>query len=258
MKEPILFILKSLDRDTTSASSSNFKQTFSGSVWLSQVWQNVVEVSLEGAVIPNTLYNIRSGVNNVIKFTNSNSGGGTKTGTVTAGSYTIDTLVTALGTAMTTGDGTDTFTVTYSATTNKVSITTVAGTGTITVLFTSSTINSTIGFSSTANSSAATTVTGVNVFNLAQPYNLFINIPELELFHVQSSNQLDKPTFTIPVTSPEGDVISYFATQFLDQQLRFGNPRSFRELNVRLTLDGNEAADLNGSEWTLYLLLKTL
>jgi hypothetical protein len=193
----------------------------------------------------------RTGVNDVIKFTNTNSAG-TRTGTVPPGSYTISTLATALGTAMTTGDGVDTFTVTSSTTTNKVSITTVAGTGTLVILFTASTINQTIGFSTTANSSAATTVTGVNIFNLNLPYNLLVNIPEFGYFAIQTSFSNDHTTFLIPVIEPEGSVIWYTTATQIKQEIKFPNVRNFPSLNVRLSFANGEQANLNGAEWVMY------
>jgi hypothetical protein len=246
------FILKSADRDTTAGwTSSSFKITFSGDVWKSEAWRNVVQINLIGAIFQNTLYNVRSGVNNTIQWNNASTGSN-KSATLTVGSYTIDTLIVEIQTQMNAVDA-DSYVVTYSATSNKV---TISAAHNVTIKSTG-TVNSLIGYSTTANSDTGAPV-APNVFNLTQPYNLYINIPDLELFHVKTSNSLDKPTFTIPVTTPEGNEIAHWASQTFDQVIRYGNPRSFKDLTVNLTLDGNEAANLNGSEWTLYLLLKTL
>jgi hypothetical protein len=110
----------------------------------------VGQVSLLSASIPNTLYNITA-TNNTIYWTR----GGTLSATIPISAYSITDLCLALVTTMDSANRVETYQVSYSPTTMKISIICTA----VTVLTCTSTTNSMwyeISFDTTANTGSVT------------------------------------------------------------------------------------------------------
>lgn len=235
MNEPVLFIVKSADR--TSGTSSNF-------VWhnkeMSQMLFNIRELELMSVHIPNTIYNIRTGVNNTFTINR-----GTNTVTLSAGMYTIDTLVSAVQTALGVTDGATTWTVTYSSTTGRV---TIAGTNAFTITWGTTSPKQALGFSTDTTSN--TTVTGDQSYTLVHPYEIYITILEFGR-PIRTTNARDFPTFVVDVLQPTNNVIIYVADQNTPQKIIFSPLKTIDQLTVRLSMYGNESVDLNGSEWAM-------
>jgi hypothetical protein len=133
----------------------------------------VGQVSLLSASIPDTLYNITA-TNNTIYWTR----GGALSATIPAGTYSVTDLCLALATAMDAADGVETYQVSYSPVTMKISIICTAAT----VLTCTSATNAMwyeLGFDTTADTGSATSHTADNVLRLDFPSYLLISATEL-------------------------------------------------------------------------------
>jgi hypothetical protein len=126
------------------------------------------QVSLLSASIPNTLYNITA-TNNTIYWTQ----GGTLSATIPVGAYSVTDLCLVLVTAMDSANGVETYQVSYSPTTMKISI--ICTTTTVlTCTFTTNSMWYEIGFDTTVDTSSATLHIADNVLRLDFP--LFVLI----------------------------------------------------------------------------------
>jgi hypothetical protein len=145
----------------------------------------VGQVSLLSASIPNTLYNITM-TNNTIYWTQ----GSTLSATIPAGAYSVTDLCLALATAMDIADRVETYQVSYSPVTMKISIICTAAT----VLTCTNTTNSMwyeIRFNTLANTGSVTSHIADNILRLDFPPFVLISISEI------SSTRLQPPlTFT--------------------------------------------------------------
>jgi hypothetical protein len=235
--------IKSSDRNV--GTSSDF------TVYLNDQYKKIVdltEVKLVAALIPNTLYNIRTGVNDTITWYH--AGVSNYSATITPGTYTIDSLITALTSAMVAADSNN-WTITYSTTSLKATIT---GSAAFNLTVTSTALSGgVLGFTDFFTS--ATSVTGANAINLLPALNLYVHIYELGLT-LQSTQTKEQATFQIPIPSGPTSVIQYTAGSYYDQSITYQAPRKLDSLTVKLRLENGEAANLNGSEWNLTLQLR--
>jgi hypothetical protein len=171
--------------------------------------------------------------NNTIPFTESAT---QKTATVPAGYYTKTTLLTAIGTAMTTASGgTNTYTVTLDSVTQSVTIT--ASTVPFTLDWLSRSTNSMarlLGFAVTTNTASALTATGSGILVLNTVLSFNIAIEGVGTI-VNAQGQLS--TFYVPMTANVGTQgwIQYEPDQF-DQRITIPSPLSTLRIRV---LDDN-------------------
>ena len=148
-----------VDSSTVAYSSqqSNFPASNIIHRWATRSWR-----SRYGAGTGWGRFVIESGVNDALDF---NEGGGELNATITAGTYTADTLAAEIKIQLD-AEGGDTYTVTYSSSTNKF---TIASDGSTFELMwdsgtnTATTIGSSIGFSVTADDTGALTYTADNI-----------------------------------------------------------------------------------------------
>lgn len=247
MNQPYLWVVRSEDR--VSGTSSAFKFNAGGDYRLAQM--AVKHIDLLEVVIPNTIYNIRSGVNNTFTVTH----GGSFTVTLTPGIYTIDDLLTEVAARLLVADNTLSWTATYSAKTKKVSISNVSLTD-FTLTFLTTSPDEELGFPLTNNastifSSASGVLTATNVFNVGRPYDLHINIQEFGQT-ARCTKTYNNATFVCTFSVNGGTILDWTARDHYDQHCRFTPPRNIYELNVTLKLGNGEIADLNGEEWAMY------
>lgn len=245
---PSTFVVYSGHRDSQTGSSSNFRLDLSDK---NLVLRGIRGIKLLGVQIPNTIYNIRSGVNDLISWAR----GGARSGTLTPGAYSITALLAAIKVIMDANDGGggNTYTLAYNSSTMKVSIT--GDSAAFTMNFgTSTTPWKELGFANSNVDSSSLVCTGTNVVSLARPYDLFIKVNEFG-HNIGTSSTADLPTFTIPVSGNAGDLIEFFTQNAYKQEIYFGAPRDFHELNIKLFFATGVEADLNGSEWSMYLEL---
>jgi hypothetical protein len=118
---------------------------------------DVGQVSILSASIPNTLYNITA-LNNTIYWTQ----GGALLTTLPAGAYSVTNFCLALATAMDAADRVETYQVSYSPTTMKISIICTAA-FVLRCSVTALAMWYEIGFDTTANTGFATSYTADNV-----------------------------------------------------------------------------------------------
>lgn len=225
-------------QDRISGTSTNFVLELPESI------TNIRQVKLAQANIPNTLYNIITGTNDIMRWNHA----GAFTYTIPAGAYTISNLLSDIQTGMNAADANN-YVLSYSSTTFKVTFT---GTAAFSLTFSGATTPyQELGFTA-ANTSSGTTIISTNAVSLAQPYNLYITIIELSVDVLTTYNN-DKPTFVVPVNVNAGEIIQYSDAANFEQILHYSAaPRDIYRLNVRLHKRSN-TVDLNGSEWSFML-----
>lgn len=196
--------------------------------------------------VDNYIYNVHSG-NQTIYFEDSATGA-PMSPNITPGIYSATNLATALKTAMD-GVSSTTYTINYSATTNKFTFT--PATGTVTFQFASNTANSAhqlCGFHLT-DTSAAATVTSTYQVELWPNKSLFMRIFPNEAPTVVTSNY------------GHADIL-ISAKQRLNTSWQLNHKLKFKKtshLGFQICDDaGREATELQGLEWTLVLKKVTL
>jgi hypothetical protein len=240
MNNSKLYLIRSRDR-AANTSSHTFGINLAGDPVEKGIYH------LQFANIQNTSYTIRSGINDVIYF---NENATNKTATVTQGYYTSSSIVTAIKSAMDTASGGfATYTVTFSASTQKI---TIASTQNFSLTFgtnTNSSIARLIGFNA-ANTSAATSAISNNVINLSEPLSFAIRIREASEYNVSCING-SYASFVIPMDVGYGEY-KYFRSEFdFPQYCTFANKQTRLNIEIR-DFEGN-LLDLNGSDFELCL-----
>lgn len=210
-------------------------------------------VDLISCYIPNTIYNVRSNVNNKINFTDTN---GTFTLTMTAGSYDSVTFCSSLLTQLNAVAGSaGTFTaVSISDTTMKC---TVTNSGAFSLLFSSGSnasksLRTVMGFGAN-DTTSGTSCTGTNVVSLGSPLSLGIRISEIGIGTKMVSG--GEVTWLVPFGSRSigGEIMSYDGGIDGGLGLIRGDRINLNTLNVRLLHTDMSDVDLNGSEWQMVL-----
>ena len=107
------YVINSAKRTPNSASSSSFE------IQLTKPILTPKSVKLKWLIIPNSIYNVRDGINNKLDFTDT---GGAHTITIPAGAYTITTLISQIQSQMT-SVGAQTYTLTFNETQLNIKIT---------------------------------------------------------------------------------------------------------------------------------------
>lgn len=206
---------------------------------------------LEFVQIPNTIYNIDS-TNNQVYFEES-GGGGTLTGSITAGFYDTGTFPAAVKAAMDAVTANAiTYTVSINADTNLMTITPSGGT--VAIQFGTNTSNSAaqpMGFSASDVATAAS-VTGDQVIDLSEPRTLGIIFRDSD---DRSSTRVSTGRYysaQIPVNVSFGDVIFQREEDLRNQLLYFTNPVSILEVEL-INIGTGNVVDLNGLHWSFCL-----
>lgn len=249
-----LFTVDSKDRDTNyvdgiAPTSSAFHIPLDYDLNL----HKVIAVKLKRVILPNTIYNIRAGVNDLISWTSAGVG---KTATIPAGSWTLVNLMAGIVTLMNAADGTNTYTVavnnTSTSSSQKVVFTRATGANTFVLSYTASRFPTyELGFQSGVT--AGTNVyTGGCFPNVMTPYSLGIRVREFGKDYVRGTADNRGFTFLVPVDVNSGDVINFYPDDDgIYQGLFFSSPVDVRELTVTVHLPDGTAADLNGVEWQM-------
>jgi hypothetical protein len=230
--------IKNGSNSTPSDCSFIFGQTLPDSI-------TNVGVCLYEATIPNIRYNVRSGVNNILYFYE-NAGAVTFTATLTQGVYDATSLASALQTAMNGSGAANTYTVTYSSTTKKMTIATVLP-FTFQVL-SSSTCLTLIGFE--AMTSFATTKTGDYMVNLltTRYVDIVVNFNAASIALNKRSNILAR----VNLDDAIGTVIFYQASVLANTVTQ---AESLRQIEVRLYDDAGDPYVIDKNHSCTYTLL---
>ena len=207
----------------------------------------VYNLVLETFTIPNTVYNINSSNNNLLW-----TRGGDQSATIPAGNYTSTTLATAIKTAMDGASDGNTYTVSYSATTFKYTITGSASAFNFRFDDAVNTPWKEMGFNQVTTGSALTQ-TSSNIVDLSFPRDLFIEIEGFSRrpFLILGSTEI-APTFHITL-SETGGILEYKERN--EKQIAYieSTDELYDDyLRVRL-LDANGSLyDFNNANWTMF------
>jgi hypothetical protein len=206
----------------------------------------VGQVSLLSASIPNTLYNITM-TNNTIYWTR----GGALFAIIPARAYSVTDLCLALATAMDTANGVETYQVSYSPATIKISIICIAAT----VLTCTNTTNSMwyeIGFDTLANTGSATSNTADNVLRLDFPPFVLISISEITSTEAATTANF-RANFCVSM-SHNSQYVEVFNenSNFVNQQL-YTLGAGINSMRIRLQRTDGTSTGLNGRDWSILL-----
>jgi hypothetical protein len=212
---------------------------------------SVGQVSLLSASIPNTMYNITA-LNNTIYWTR----GGALSTTLSAGAYSMTDLCLALATAMDVADGIETYTVSYSPSTMKISIICTAA-----YLLTCTSMTTSIwyelGFNTDADTGSATSHTADNVLWLDFPPYILISINEISSAEAATTANFCA-NFCVSM-SHNSQYVEVFNenSNFVNQQL-YTLGAGLNSFHVRLQRPDGTSADLNGGDWSMLLSIQPI
>lgn len=248
-----MFVVRS--KDKTSGDSSNFKIKLDYPYGL----KNIKRICLKEITMPAGFYNIRTDVNDSFVFKVGTSGSTNYTVTLDPGSYTVDSLMTALQTGINATASGLTVAVTQDATSHLMLITVSAG-GDFCIPITTSTAFPTraTGFEDYSTSGTYVT-TGGKIPDCSYPTSIGVLVQtQTGGFgeYIRTTSSKDNFSFFVPITGNFGSVMFYNPEQEgLYQEVKFSTPRDIYEFDVSLWLDNAEAANINGLEWEMVWLL---
>jgi hypothetical protein len=209
------------------------------------------QVSLLSASIPNTLYNITA-TNNTIYWTL----GSTLSATIPVSAYSVTDLCLALATAMDSTNGVETYQVSYSPTTMKISIICTA----VTVLTCTSTTNSMwyeISFDTIADTGSATLHTANNVLQLDFPPFVLIRISEISSAEAATTANY-RVNFCVSMSHNSQYVEAFNEnSNFVNRQL-YTLGMGINNMWVRLQRPDGTSASLNSGDWSMLLNIQPL
>lgn len=236
-----IITIRSNDQVSGSSSSSNFNVQLTGFPSIKEY------VKLKEVTIPLTYYNINS-TNNWIDF---HDGTSSLSAQVTAGNYTMATLVTAVQAAM--NSVSSNFVVSYSALSYFVSITHTAST--VNLLFASGTHKTTsmaqiLGYTAT-DTGAALTQTGTKAAGLWYPLAFYISISQVGNQNYTSNKT--PYTFRIPIGADTGNIFTFSSGGYYEQECRLLSQQSLFNVNILLTDGNGNLFDINNAPWEMVL-----
>lgn len=208
------------------------------------------QVCLRTLIMTNTLYNVDS-TNNTFVF--QETGESSTTVTLTAGNYSITSMITALQTALDAASpNTRTYTITTNTITNKLTITGSAGT--FKVIHTGG-LNLMLGFSTSTDTSAALAVTAGRIYNLTRygGLNLYLSACKADTFNTITGSREAMLAYIPICEAASGDVYPYLPHDFEWTDISIDN---VDYLHVRLADDTSTTVNLNGGYMSVYLLLR--
>ena len=222
-------------------STSNF------TYMLKKPLDNMTSFKLISAEIPLTYYNVRNNAgaidnNNIFYF---NEGSTTKQAVLTPGYYTSTTIIPALQTAMNLA-GTNTYIVTFNATTGLFTIT---GTGVWASVYPSFlSVNWLLGFWASASLATIHVADTAPTLDYYQYFYLRLGLNSQFCFdETGSQNRIIK----IPISNPQGSVQYYFDTSDNKFQLFSNTPQ--QSFTVELLDSDYYPINLNGREYSFTL-----
>jgi hypothetical protein len=231
-------ILRSLDRDRATDSTSNFRYTFSAPLRGRYI--------LSFAMIPATVYPVNSGNNIVYFYENSTD----KSATLPVGQYTAASLATQLASSLTTASGGyATYSVTYSGATGKLTTSSTQSFQTRFGAFSANSAALVLGFNA-ADTASGTSVTAPNLVNVASPISLSVDISGATPVSAFFTKGGFRAGLIIPLNVNFSQYQALSADQF-PQLIEFVSGTS--NVMVTVTDSGGNSVDLGGAQWELYL-----
>lgn len=234
-------IINSKFRDDKKTSASDFKFTFSSPI------ERVSQFEIISVVVPYTYYGINQ-YNNVLAF--SLDGTTILTATVSPGNYTSGTFPAALATAMGVADGSATYTITYSDTTQLLTINRSAGL--FMLKYDDSTMKFVLGLTADSPSLAITQTTGA--MNLSGPDYLTLKSQTLTQYDSapnKSAAELKQRYILYTANALVGPTGMVFSGS--DSLTILNKLCDFSTIDIQLEDDSGNLLDLNGGNWSLVI-----
>jgi hypothetical protein len=234
-------IISSFDRDGAQwSSASNFEIILPDAI-------TIKKFIIENITVPFSYYVINSNTN-TLQF---QVGVTTYTATIPVGNYSSPELATELQTAMNAQYAG--FTVTYNA--NNYHFTITHGVDNFTLLLSSSTINTIIGFG-IVNVGPTMSASSTNAAIVTGPNFLFLHSNVLSAglkFHPYQNLTKTNIISVIPVNNNPGDIISYSPGFNIGYEFEY--PKVLSVIDLRLTDGDNAPIDLNGLNFDISLII---
>lgn len=236
-----------------SSSSSNLTILLNDKIRLN----GRTKLSLEYFVCYATIFQIDATNNKIDFFENATN----KSSTLTNGFYDATTLATEIKTRLdATSGGYNTFTVTYSTSTKKY---TISAGNNFRLMFSTGSNASTsawkvMGFSNSTGTSgidttSGTSTTSVDIINLSLPLSFYIQINNFGSVNFKSTDG-DTFTFYIPASSSNGEIIEYKSNTHFQQVVQIpSNMNVIDRLDIVLKARNGTSLNLNGSEFEMIL-----
>ena len=202
--------------------------------------------NLLSASIPNTIYNVTS-ANNTLYWTR----GGARTASLSPGAYDYDTLADALKTAMDTADGTETYTISFSDITMKVTISCTAAFSLI-CTNTTSAMWYIIGFTTLADTPLATSQTANGVLRLDFPAYLLISVKELCITPTATTANT-RASYAVSMSGNSQYVEVFNVNNNYENPSGYTSLSNLSSLSITLRQPDGSRADLNGGDWSMLL-----
>ena len=208
------------------------------------------KVSLKDIQIPNTVYNIREGINDFMVW---NRLGVDFDVQIPPGKYAITELLSVIQTEMNIAEANN-YVLTYDINSMK---TTITGDNTFILNFATNpeqrSLYYELGFNY-ADTPTAPDHTGDNVIQLQRPVKILMQIKEFGTLGL--TDQGIPFTFVIHLNGESGGIISYTESIFYPQDVKVALRNFIKTLTIRLTYEDGSLADLNGADFTLLLELE--
>lgn len=240
------FFLFLNSKDTDFGSSANFQIDLERSgIPFSE---DEISIGIDSVIFPNLIYPIRSGRNTLVI----NEGGADLIATITEGNYDSTTFPTALKTALDAA-GAETYTVTISSTTNKI---TISATGAFSMKFASSSTSGymwkILGFAYNTNTSSAASHTGSMPCRLDGDEYYALQLENLPSSNISSSFSTRGIMDIIPMSGSFGDIIYYRGNE--KNNLVLAQMSDLKYLRVHITdSDGYDIPIQDNCEVTIKL-----
>ena len=232
-------LIDSKDRDITLFEENEYQ------IELDEPIHNVFSIELLNAIIPNSDYIINN-TNNLLHF--KIDGGDEKIVTVTIGNYTITELLSVLKDSMEDLSG-ETFTITNSTITNKITIA-AAGT-TFDLLFEDkeNSISKILGFQS-KNYINLSNYTSDNEIILDSDRNIFLSIENID--NIQTTNKKLTNVFLKLTLNSDKNKYTYIKTD-KDNIYKMRKPLHIKKLLIQFKKYDNSLYNFNGLDHSLIL-----
>lgn len=245
----IIIIFDSADRQNINDNVTDYQVHLSKPIQCSSI-------ELKEVILPWTMYNISSAQSNH-QMTFFEAGQSDATITIPDGNYSMASLCTEIKTQMDNASPSgQTFTVTYNASTMKVSI--VAST-TAFIIYGSDSTSKTTGFEQeigfTLATSSNTTNTSENVPKLLSPKYLLLNIDYVQ-DNVSTLDANKNASFLISTninanSEQAGNIVHITQMNNFNQTI-YGDHK-LQKLRISLRDESNNLVDLNGCDWSIVL-----
>lgn len=222
------------------SSQRSYGETYNFNMLLREPIHNVKGIRLTEAYIPNSFYNVNSTFGNTITLTD---GGGTDTLTISSGNYPISTLLSTIQTAANaSGTLSQTYTLTYSGVTGKV---TISCTGNFSITTTS--LSSKLGYK--VSTGLNTSHVGDSLADLRPTKNVFVAILNLPVY--SNFNEVVNGCIgSVPISET---FLSTMRSDIDYDMIQLRNTNTIDSLNICLFDDQGRILENNNVEWSCCL-----